>query len=52
MNVARLPIGTPWKGKQASIMFNPPIKLDGDVATDLIEEAQKFDNSKLHSFLD
>ena len=37
VNIARLPIGTPWKGKQASITFDPPMKFDGDVLTDLFE---------------
>lgn len=37
VNVARLTIGTPFRGRQASVTFDPPIKLDGDIATDLFE---------------
>ena len=37
VNVARLKIGNPFKGKQTSVTFDPPIKLDGDIATDLFE---------------
>ena len=37
VNVGRLKIGDIWRGKQASITFSPPIKLDGDIATHLFE---------------
>jgi len=37
VNVGRLKIGDIWRGKQASICFNPPIKLDGDDLTHLFE---------------
>jgi hypothetical protein len=37
VNVARLSIGGVWRGVQSSIVFDPPIKLDGDVLTDLFE---------------
>ena len=37
VNVGRLKIGRIWRGYNASITFNPPIKLNGDVATDLFE---------------
>lgn len=37
VNVARLKIGRIWRGHNASIVFNPPIKLDGNVATSLFE---------------
>ena len=37
VNVARLPIGNVWRGVQSSVSFDPPIKLDGDVSTDLFE---------------
>lgn len=37
VNVARLKIGDTWCGCQASLTFNPPIKLDGDDATHLFE---------------
>ena len=37
VNVARLKIGNTWRGKQSSISFNPPIKLDGDDLTHLFE---------------
>ena len=37
VNVARLKVGDLWRGKQSSIRFNPPIKLDGDDITHLFE---------------
>ena len=37
VNIARLKIGDIWRGKQSSVIFNPPIKLDGDILTDLFE---------------
>lgn len=37
VNVARLKIGDIWCGCNGSLTFNPPIKLDGDVSTDLFE---------------
>jgi hypothetical protein len=37
VNVGKLKIGRIWRGYNASVTFNPPIKLDGDVATDLFE---------------
>jgi len=37
VNIARLKIGDIWCGRQGSLTFDPPIKLDGDVATDLFE---------------
>ena len=37
VNVARLKIGDVWRGKQAHIIFNPPIKLDGDEITETFE---------------
>jgi hypothetical protein len=37
VNIGRLEIGNVWRGYNASITFNPPIKLDGDVVTDLFE---------------
>jgi hypothetical protein len=35
--VARLKIGNVWSGAKASVTFDPPVKLDGDVTTDLFE---------------
>lgn len=37
VNVVRLKIGDIWRGYQGSISFEPPILLDGDVATDTFE---------------
>ena len=37
VNVARLKIGDIWRGKQACIRFDPPIKLDGDDVTETFE---------------
>lgn len=37
VNVGRLKIGRIWRGYNASVTFNPPVKLDGDVVTDLFE---------------
>ena len=37
VNIGRLKIGRIWRGYSASIIYNPPIKLDGDIATDLFE---------------
>lgn len=37
VNVAKLKIGDVWRGKQANIIFNPPIKLDGDDVTETFE---------------
>jgi len=37
VNVARLKIGDCWRGRQGSLIFNPPLKLNGDVATELFE---------------
>ena len=37
VNVARLKIGDIWRGKQAHIRFEPPIKLDGDDTTETFE---------------
>jgi len=37
VNIVRLKIGDLWRGFQGSIKFDPPIKLDGDVATDTFE---------------
>lgn len=34
---ARLTIGDVWRGVQSSVVFDPPIKLDGDILTDLFE---------------
>ena len=37
VTVARLKIGSIWRGKQASVPFNPPVELDGDDLTSLFE---------------
>jgi len=37
VNVARLKIGDVWRGRAATLDFDPPIKLDGNVPTDLFE---------------
>lgn len=37
VTVARLKIGSIWRGKQASVTFDPPIELDGDELTHLFE---------------
>lgn len=37
VNVARLKIGDIWRGQQSTIIFNPPIKLDGDDITETFE---------------
>ena len=37
VTVARLKIGDVYRGRRASITFNPPLKLDGDVPTDVFE---------------
>lgn len=56
VNVARLPIGDVYRGLQSSVSFNPPIKLDGDVLTDLFEyhKSEKVKGSvfryELHGF--
>lgn len=36
-NIARLKVGSLWTGISGAINFDPPIKLDGDVAADLFE---------------
>lgn len=37
VNVARLKIGDIWRGKQAHVVFNPPLKFDGDDSTHTFE---------------
>lgn len=37
LTFVRLKVGSVWRGYQSTLTFNPPIKLDGDVATDLFE---------------
>jgi hypothetical protein len=37
VNIAKLKIGDCWRGRHGSLTFNPPIKLDGDDATELFE---------------
>lgn len=37
VNIVRLKIGDLWRGYQGSVEFNPPILLDGDVASDTFE---------------
>jgi hypothetical protein len=45
VNVARLKIGDIWKGRDATVIFDPPIKLDGDNLTETFE-MQKTDKVK------
>ena len=37
VNVARLKVGDCWRGRHGSLVFDPPIKLNGDDATHLFE---------------
>lgn len=54
VNIARLKIGDIWKGRDATVIFDPPIKLDGDdlIHTFEMQKSEKIKGSVLRYTLE